>query len=203
MYIFRENIWKIRQIWSKLQLKLLFVKIEKYGKIDMDADMLLINHQSLIDIITLEAVYEKDIVWVAKKEIAKIPFYGHIVKAPKGIIIDRENKRGLIKLISQVKEKIEQKRIVAIFPEGTRGKGDRLLKFKNGAKLIAQKHNLRVQPIILINTRKILDTKNFMHNCGIIKVIYLDSIIANKDTDWFEKNEQKMNKIYNKEISNE
>ena len=83
IYIFKDNAWKIRRYWSKYHLKLMGIDIKEIGKADLECKMILINHQSLIDILALESIYKKDLVWVAKKEVANIPLYGHIAKAPK------------------------------------------------------------------------------------------------------------------------
>ncbi len=62
------------------------------------------------------------------------------------IRVDRESRSGLIRLLKDAKETIEKgERAVAIFPEGTRAKEQKLLSFKSGAKLLAEKLNLRVQ----------------------------------------------------------
>ncbi len=37
----------------------------------------------MMDIILFEAIASRNIAWVAKKEIGDIPWFGHILKAPK------------------------------------------------------------------------------------------------------------------------
>ncbi|MBT3280338.1 MAG: 1-acyl-sn-glycerol-3-phosphate acyltransferase [Campylobacteraceae bacterium] len=198
MFLFNKHNRKIRIAWGKLQLFLLGIKLDIVGSIDEDADLLMINHQSMLDIIIFEAILKKDIAWIAKKEISKVPFFGLVLKLPKMIIVDRENKAGLAKLLKETKvKKFEEKRPVAIFPEGTRGKGKRLLKFKSGAKLIAQKHNMKVQPIILMKTRELLDSQGFKAKSGTVKVIYLPAVEASKGTNWFEDTEMLMNETFN------
>jgi 1-acyl-sn-glycerol-3-phosphate acyltransferase len=104
------------------------------------------------------------------------------------IIIDRESKSSLIKLFKEAKKRLKQGRVVAVFPEGTRGRGDKLLKFRSGSKLLAEKLKLKVQPIVIVGTRALLDSQNFKASLyGKIKVIYLDSIDPNADDGWYEK----------------
>jgi len=198
MFLFNKSNHKIRRVWGAIQLKLLGIKLEIEGTPDENADLLVLNHQSMLDIIIFEAISNRNIAWIAKKEIAKIPFFGLVLKLPKMIIVDRENKAGLAKLLKETKiKKFEEKRPVAIFPEGTRSKGARLLKFKSGAKLIAQKHNMLVQPIILINTRNLMDSQGFKAQSGVVKVIYLPAIQAQKNSTWFEDTEKLMNDTFN------
>ena len=202
MYIFNKQNHFIRKTWAKLQMFLLGVKIKEIGKIDMSADLILINHQSLLDIVILESIHSRNIAWVAKKEIGNMPVFGHILRAPKMISIDRENKAGLVHLLKEVKNRLELKRPIAIFPEGTRTNGDEILKFKAGAKMVAEKFNLKIQPIILTKTKQILDSKKLTANPGEIKVIALESFIADKQSNWYEELENKMKQTLSDELKN-
>ncbi len=197
MYMFRNHTHKIIKIWMKLQIYLLGIKLEVEGKRDESADMFFINHQSLLDIIVIEHLHQRDLAWVAKKEISDLFFFGHIIKAPRMISIDRENKIGIINLLKDVKDRLSKGRPIAMFPEGTRGDGSKMLKFKSGGQMIANKLGLKVQPVIVINTRNILDSKKLTQTPGIVKVIYLDPVQADKKTDWFKQTEEQMNKVFN------
>lgn len=202
MYIFRNHTHKVIKTWMNFQMKVLGIKLEIEGKLDESCDMLIMNHQSLLDIIVIEYLHSKDLAWVAKKEIEDLFFFGHIIKAPRMISIDRENKAGIIHLLKEAKDRLQKGRPIAMFPEGTRGDGKALLEFKPGAKMLANKYNLRVQPIVLFNTRNIVDSKKLEANPGVVKVVYLEPIQADKNTDWFEKSEEKMKEVFTKESLN-
>jgi len=186
MYLFKDKNRAVRRAWGAMQMKLLGITLKIEGKIDPEANMIVMNHQSLLDIVVFEYLHPKNIAWIAKKEIANLPWFGNILKIPEMIIIERENKASLLKLLKEAKEKYKQDRPLAIFPEGTRTDGTKLRKFKAGAKIIAQKNNFKVQPIVVIGTRKILDTHNLTQKSGIVKIIYLPTIQADKDTTWYE-----------------
>jgi 1-acyl-sn-glycerol-3-phosphate acyltransferase len=196
IYLMRTRHRAIRRIWAKVQKYVVGYDIEIVGEPSGEAKLLLVNHQSMLDIVVLEDIHPADLAWIAKKEIGKIPLFGHILRAPKMIEVDRNDKRSLIQLLKDVKDRIDNGRVVAMFPEGTRGRGDKLLKFKEGAKMIAEKHGLLVQPVIVINTRNILDSKNFETHGGTTKVIYLDPVKADKTTDWYAQTYELMQKIY-------
>jgi len=199
MYIFRNNTYKIRQIWAKMQTYLIGFKIVQKGKPNLEAKLILVNHQSLLDITSLEAIYPKDLCWVAKKEIRDIPLFGHILEAPKMIIIDRKNTRSLVKLVKEAKERISNERVIAIFPEGTRGKGIKLSKFQKGPKFLAEKLNLKVQPVVVTNTRNIFDSQNFKAKSGTVTVTFLDLVDPKEDKEWYEKTREKMQKVLTQE----
>jgi len=192
MKIFKKNNKTLRQKWAKLQRYLIGYDIKQIGSPDPEAKLLLLNHQSLMDIVVLEDIYPADIAWVAKKEIAEIPFFGQILSIPDMITIDRESRSSLVKLFKDAKDRLDKGRVVAIFPEGTRGRGDKILKFKAGSKLLAEKLNLKVQPIVIVGSRRVLDSQNLTCQSGTIKVIYLPSINPKDDKDWYEKLYQDM-----------
>ena len=77
-----------------------------------------------------------------------------------------------------------------------------MLSFRPGAKMLADRYNLKVQPIVLFNTRNIVDSKKLLATPGIVKVVYLEPIQADKNTDWFEVLEKNMNEVFNKESNN-
>jgi 1-acyl-sn-glycerol-3-phosphate acyltransferase len=201
MYIFRSKNRALRKAWTKMQTKIMGIEVQIKGTVSEDANMYLINHQSLLDIVVLESLHTKDLCWVAKKQIGDLPIFGHILKAPKMIAIDRDSKKSLIKLIKDVKEMVKKDRPVCIFPEGTRGRGDKLLKFKSGSKMVANKLGLKVQPIVLTNTRDILDSKGFTASSGVVTVNYLD-VVDMSDENWFENMKENMQKVLDSELAN-
>jgi len=201
MFIFRKKHKIFRNLWAKLQLFLLGVKLEVVGKPDKNAKMLLLNHQSVADIVIMEAIYPADLAWVAKKEIGDIPFFGHILDLPEMIAIERENRKSLVKLFKDAKDRIQKGRVIAIFPEGTRSNGKKLLPFKAGAKLLAEKLDLMVQPAVFIGTINVFDSKNFLGNFGAkVKLVYLDPVDPKKDPNWFEKLKEDMEKTLQKSL---
>ncbi len=188
MWAFNNNHWYFRKKWASLQAFFIGYKLTIKGEPDPEAQMLLMNHQSLLDIVIMEGKYPVNIAWVAKKEIEQMTFFGQIITLPKNIILDREDTRkSLVKLFKDVKDRLADKRVIGMFPEGTRGNGKELLPFKSGAKLIAEKLDLKVQPAVIVNTREIVDSQNFVAKKGHVTLIYLDAINPKEDKKWFDK----------------
>ncbi|MBR2148802.1 MAG: 1-acylglycerol-3-phosphate O-acyltransferase [Campylobacter sp.] len=185
-----SNLW-IRRKWTKMQRWLIGYKIDVIGSPDPRANMIIANHQSMLDIMALEEIHPANICWIAKKEIEDLPFFGNVIRIPKMISIDRKDPRSLPKIIKLAKERVSQGRVIAIFPEGTRSNGDKILKFKSGANIIANKLNLIVQPVLIIGSRKIIDSKSISVNSGTVKIIYMD-IVNTSDEKWLENTREKM-----------
>ena len=54
MYLFRNHTHKIIKFWMKIQIYLLGIEFEIKGKLDESSDLILMNHQSLVDIVVME-----------------------------------------------------------------------------------------------------------------------------------------------------
>ncbi|MDQ7084607.1 MAG: lysophospholipid acyltransferase family protein [Sulfurovum sp.] len=162
---------------NRITLFLMGGKIEQVGEMDKTADMYIMNHQGIVDIIALEALQNNHLRWVAKKELFDVFWFGNLLRHGEMISLNRGNKTGLRKLIKDVEEsKNILHRPVAIFPEGTRTDKQALLSFKQGTKMIAQKLNLRVQPIVITGSKWLLNEHNYTAHSGTVNYTFLDSI---------------------------
>jgi 1-acylglycerol-3-phosphate O-acyltransferases len=195
MKIDNKNHRKYRRIWAKFQRYFIRYKVKQIGEFDESADLIVINHRSMLDIIILEEVHPRDLAWVAKKEIGEIKILGGIISLPRMIALDRSNPRSIVSLIKDAKDRLANNRVIAIFPEGTRGRGKKMLKFQEGAKILATKLNLRIQPIVLKDTLNSFDVKNFIIKKSEISMKILPSFKPNGD-HWYENLQNEMQKAY-------
>jgi len=194
MMLFKGKESKILHYWNSVIIFLLGGKIITHGTRDNSAEMFVMNHQGIIDIISIEAAEDTDLRWVAKKQLFDAPWFGYLLKLPKMIEVDRENKSGLIKLLRDAKETKEQSsRVIAIFPEGTRTDKQNLLKFKGGTRIIADKLNLSIQPIIITNSKLLLNEHNKTAHSATVHISYLETFRVNReDKDWYAKMQERM-----------
>ena len=184
-----------------IRLTIMF-RIEIQGKEDPLANMFLLNHQSDLDIAITETITQKDLTWVAKKELFEVPFFGLALRLAKDIAVERESKTAIVKLMRDAKDRLDNGRVITMFPEGTRSTKGKMLPFKAGAKMVADKYSLTVQPIVLMQTAKYYDLKKFYYKPGCIKVIYLDSFVADRSNpDWLKDLRKTMQKVYDDELA--
>lgn len=168
-----------------------------------DVQMFLINHQSDLDIGVMETSTKKDLAWVAKKSLFKVPFFGLAMTLPEDIAVERESKTSLVKLLKQAKDRLDKGRIITMFPEGTRSRTRRMLPFKSGAKVIADKFKLKVQPVVLVETASCYDVKTFFYWPKTITVVFMDPFIADKsDPNWLTNLRTQMQRVYDDELAN-
>lgn len=193
MWLFNDKNRAIRKFWGRSQRFFGGYKLEVIGNFSDEANILLINHQSMLDIIVLEEVHPKNLCWIAKAQIGKIPIIGKILSLPKMIAVERENKHSLIKLLKEAKDRVENGRVLAIFPEGTRSQTNKLLPFKGGAKMLVEKLNLKVQPIVIVGSDA-MKVKKFSFKKADIKLFCLDLVDTSKE-NWLEATRESMQKV--------
>jgi 1-acyl-sn-glycerol-3-phosphate acyltransferase len=189
---------------NRLTLFMMGGTLTQEGTMDTNVDMYVMNHQGIVDIIGLEALQNNHLRWVAKKELFEAPWFGNLLRHGEMISLDRGNKAGLIKLIKDVKESREaHHRPVAIFPEGTRTDKQPLLPFKQGTKIIAEKLELRVQPIVITGSKWLLNEHIRTGHSGTVKYAFLPSISVNRDDkNWFDTLRIDMQKVIDDEFNN-
>jgi len=203
MMIFKNRRNHILHYWNSVIMFLIGGKIITHGTRDNSADMFVMNHQGIIDIIAIEAAENTNLCWVAKKQLFDAPWFGYLLKLPKMIEVDRENKSGLIKLLKDAKEIKETNRVIAIFPEGTRTDKQKLLKFKGGTRIISNKLELSIQPIIITHSKWLLNEHNKTAHSSTVHITYLDTFQVDKhDKNWYDElqitMQKKIDEEYNK-----
>ena len=201
IYLFPRHKGTIMHKLNSIILVILGARIETIGQRDPEANLFLFNHQGIIDIITMEAVENTHMGWVAKKELFETPWFGHLLEKGDMISVDRQNKAGLLKLIKDVEKLVHEKhRAFAIFPEGTRARDQKLLPFKAGTKFIAEKLKLRVQPVVITGSKWLLNEHNRTAHNATVKVIYLEAFnAADAPESWYTDLRERMQKVIDEE----
>jgi len=204
IFLFRKHKGPIMHNLNRLSLFLMGAKLSQEGEIDPEADMVVMNHQGIIDIVGMEALQNHHLKWVAKKELFETPWFGYLLRFGDMISLDRGNKAGLIKLMKDVKQTVESTdRAIAIFPEGTRAKKQKLLPFKQGTNMIAKKLKLKVQPVIITGSKWVLNEHDRTGHSGTVHYKFLPTIdVSAADEDWFDSLYETMQKGIDDEYVN-
>ena len=185
---------RMRLDYSETLLEKLKIDIEVKNreKVPKDGKYLLIsNHRGIIDPLVVEIALKDSSIfgsWIAKKELYNSPFFGLFVRNSGGILLDRENDK-MGGFFSEIKKAVKDDSSIFIFPEGTRNKGEEsLLKFKDGARIIALKNRLPILPVyIKTHTDKVLG--NSLNNKNIEQTITIEigDMINYKDKGGLEE----------------
>ncbi len=134
------------------------VKIVQKG-VDLPEGRFLIvgNHRSNLDpIVSWYKFRKKNISYISKPQNLKIPFYGAIVRRCCFLAIDRESARNAVTTIEKAADLLKNDVVsIGVYPEGTRSKTCRLLKFHNGVFKIAQKAEVPIVVVFVSGTEKV------------------------------------------------
>ena len=122
--------------------------------------ILVSNHGSLLDPPLLGHAVGRNISFMAKSELFKIPLLGFIIKACGAYPV----KRGIVDktTIKIACEKLSNNNSIGIFIDGTRQKNGRVNKPKQGAALLAFKNQKLLLPVAIINSHRLVRFKFFI-----------------------------------------
>jgi|GEM_PF-424182 len=134
------------------------------------------NHQGLFDILALLGHLGKPIGFIAKKEINKLPVVSSWMELLHCVFIDRGDRRQSVKAINQGIANLKEGHSIVIFPEGTRGKGNKLNTFKSGSLRLATKANVPIVPVAIDGTHQLLEEGNGMVGTSTITLTINDPI---------------------------
>ena len=125
-----------------------------------DSFIMVSNHGSLLDPPLLGHALGRNISFMAKAELFKVPFLGFIIRACGAYPV----KRGIAdkNTIKTACKKLLNDNCIGIFIDGTRQKNGRVNKPKQGAALLAFKNQKLLLPVAIVNSHRLIRFKFFI-----------------------------------------
>lgn len=134
------------------------------------------NHNSFLDSPAITVAIPKQFRPLGKVEILKMPIFGFIFRYI-GITVDRSSLRSRVQSLQQIKKKLQKGIHVLIFPEGTMNDSEhQLLRFQDGAFLLAIETQRPIAPMVIKNTRQMLPKNSWRLKPDWIEVEFLEPI---------------------------
>ena len=141
------------KLWINFSLGLLHYfcglkyRVEGLENIPRNGFILMSKHSSTWETIALQKFFDP-MVWVVKKELTRIPFFGWGLMSLNAIALNRGTGRKAIKqLIHESRIHMDRGRILMLFPEGTRVLPMEQKPFKLGGAIVSEKTGYAVLPI--------------------------------------------------------
>ncbi len=142
------NAWGGVNLWCLKFFCRLDYRIEGLEKIPEHGAIILAKHQSAWETMALRALLPPEQAWVLKRELMWIPFFGWAAATVQPIAINRKAGRKAARQVIDIGiERLKQKRLVVIFPEGTRVAPGEHKKYGMGGALLAEKTGVPVIPV--------------------------------------------------------
>ncbi len=104
------------------------------------------NHQSFLDIFGM-ARQKREMKWIAKEEIFKLPFFGLYFRLSGDIPVNRGDRESGGAALTRARWYLDRGMPVMIFPEGTRSRDGKLGPFKPGAFRLAIEAQVPILPV--------------------------------------------------------
>ena len=143
----------VRAIWR--------VKTEGIENVPEHGCLLVANHTAFSDVLVLEAAQKRQIRFMAKKELFKIPLLSQLIKALGAYPVDRGG--ADVRSLKLTFKMIEEGDLIGIFPQGTRhpNTDPRTTEVKSGIGMIAYHAKADILPVYIDNGGK---TRSFHRN---------------------------------------
>mgnify|MGYP003546794504 FL=1 len=133
--------------------------------------MITANHSSMMDIMLMLILIKNPLVFVGKKELAKMPVFGYFYKRAC-ILVDRSSAASRQQTMIMAAQKLGNGLSVCIFPEGGVSDDESLVldEFKDGAFRLAIDFEIPVVPLTFVGLKKMFPFRFFAGCPGVVKV---------------------------------
>jgi len=120
---------RIPVFYHRFVCRLLGVRVRASGAPVTDRPLLIVaNHSSWLDISIITS--RAPVVFVAKSDIARWPFFGVLAKLQRTVFVERDRRQKTGAVNAQIAQRLAEGDPVLLFGEGTAGDGNRVLPFR-------------------------------------------------------------------------
>jgi len=120
---------RIPVLYHRFVCWLLGIRVRRVGApVDQRPLLIVANHSSWLDISVITA--QAPVVFVAKAEIARWPFFGLLAKLQRTVFVERDRRQKTGEVNAEIARRLAEGDPVLLFGEGTAGDGNRVLPFR-------------------------------------------------------------------------
>lgn len=196
LYIVRDRRLAqcIAKVWTQVTCVMmercvgLSYHLEGFEKIHQSSTPLIIasKHQSIWDVGALELEFGEKAVFVIKKELKRIPFFGRMMTLIGAIAIDRKKPVHAIRqMLTDAKEEVTKNHShIIIFPEGRRTAVGEKADYTDGVYLLYKNLDMPVAAVAL-NSGLYWPRRRFLKYPGTIEAKVMEIIPPGLDRDTF------------------
>lgn len=184
---------RVRKLWANGILKAHSIQLELTGPgaeliQGLESTIIVMNHQSALDIYVNVAMLEERFFFFAKRELLKIPIFGYAAWLSGVVFVDRAKGVNDTQALDSIKKALANKNNILIYPEGTRSENGQLREFKRGAFVVAIGAQANVLPVTILNSWELLPKHGHSLKTGTVK-LHIDMPISTKGMDVSQRRE--------------
>lgn len=141
------TVWTRWVMWASRVICGIRYRVVGAENIPKDPCIILAKHQSAWETMGFQLIFPPQ-VWVLKKELLRVPFFGWGLAMLSPIAIDRSSRRqALQQLVEQGQHRLAAGFFIVIFPEGTRIAPGKRGKYRAGGARLAVQTGTPVLPV--------------------------------------------------------
>ena len=165
------TLWNRCNLWCAEHICGLRYEVIGLEHVPAGPCVILSKHQSAWETYALPCLLPQTLVWVCKRELLWIPFFGWGFAVLCPIAIDRSaGRKALEQLVEQGMDRLKRGRSVVIFPEGTRVAPGEKRRYAIGGALLAERSGYPVLPIAH-NAGVFWPKRGFIKRPGVIRLV--------------------------------
>jgi 1-acyl-sn-glycerol-3-phosphate acyltransferase len=107
------------------------------------------NHESALDIWVLVERLPRNVRFIAKEELFRIPIFGWYMRLGGHVPVDRRDHARAVASLARAAVRVRNGTSLIVFPEGTRSRDGRIHAFKKGPFAIAAQSGVPVVPVAI------------------------------------------------------
>ncbi len=160
----RFNLW-----WLGVTCRVHYV-VEGREHLPAGPAIVLAKHQSAFETLAFQRIFPPQ-VWLLKRELLWVPFFGWGLAMLEPIAINRQAKRkALQQLLNGGTQRLQHGRWVVIFPEGTRVAPGEQRRYAPGGAMLAARSGFPVVPVAH-NAGEFWPRQGFIKRPGTVRII--------------------------------
>ncbi|MBL6958840.1 MAG: 1-acyl-sn-glycerol-3-phosphate acyltransferase, partial [Rhodospirillales bacterium] len=176
--------WSISAMWGMKWIAGISYRVKGLEKIPAGAVIFSAKHQSAWDTLIYHVLF-KNLMYVLKIELLKIPLWGWYARKCQAIAVDRSGgAAALKKMVRDSKRLLGLGRHLAIFPEGTRTAPGQRTPYHPGVAALYRQTGATVVPVA-VNSGLFWGRRSFRKEPGVITIEFLDPIEPGLDRRTF------------------
>lgn len=168
-----ERVRELTQEWTAGLRERVGIEVRAQGFDAIDWSrtyVIMANHASYLDVLALYSSLPRIVGFIAKKELYMIPFFSGVMRGVGCVPVDRSKRTEAVEALREAANAVRDGTTIAVFPEGTRSRGDRIQKLKKGPFHLVQMAQVEILPIGIRGAGKLMPRENTAIHPGVIEV---------------------------------
>jgi 1-acyl-sn-glycerol-3-phosphate acyltransferase len=166
------SIWLARHVWAPLGLRAAGARLDvrTLAPLPNGPAIYASNHESLLDPWAIFVTIRRNLRFVAKEELFRIPVFGWYLRRADFVPVDRRNRARAVASLRAAGEKVRSGVSIVVFPEGTRSADGRVQAFKKGPFALAEAAGVPIVPIAISGAAAVVPKGRVEARPGTIRV---------------------------------